>query len=189
MIKVHYDIETTLVKGYYPDSVNYSSIPEPYIEIKDEDQVFNTQMCVINGIYQKSKEMILQEAKQAKLNELYRFHESNEVKYLTIRIGNLKTGILVNQEYRYLIDEQRELLQIKKLKGDPNPVWDYVNGVTLPLTLEFLNNLRLYIGDLTDFNFKAKINNVKLINNLKTKDDVENFNVKNGYRFNQEFTV
>lgn len=167
-----------------------------YIKLENKIKTFSNEAAIGDAYanfpratQDEIDSFLLQEAKEAKLNELYRFHESNEVKYLTIRVNNLKTGIFVNQEYRYLIDEQRELLQIKKLKGDPNPIWNYVNGVTLPLTLEFLNNLRLYIGELTDFNFKAKINNVKLINNLKTKADVENFNVKNGYRFNQEFMV
>jgi len=52
-IKVNYDTETTLVKGYYPDSITYTSIPEPFIEIEDDVQDNSKQMCVIDGIYQE----------------------------------------------------------------------------------------------------------------------------------------
>lgn len=32
-IKVNYDAVTGEIKGFYPDGINYDSIPEPYIEI------------------------------------------------------------------------------------------------------------------------------------------------------------
>lgn len=35
MIKVAYDATTGEIKGYYPDSIGYSSIPEPNIEIDE----------------------------------------------------------------------------------------------------------------------------------------------------------
>lgn len=72
MIKVNYDTKTTLVKGYYPDSINYASIPEPFIEIENDAQVLGKQMCVVNGVYQeyiKSIEEQLQEAKTFKIYE------------------------------------------------------------------------------------------------------------------------
>ena len=70
MIKVNYDTETTLVKGYYPNSINYASIPEPYIEIENDAQVLDKQMCVIDGVYQeyvKPLDVQLQEAKASKI--------------------------------------------------------------------------------------------------------------------------
>lgn len=74
MIKVNYDTKTTLVKGYYPDAINYASIPEPYIEISDEkhQEGLGKQMCVISGVYQeyiKSIEEQFQEAKTFKIYE------------------------------------------------------------------------------------------------------------------------
>ncbi len=72
-IKVNYDPQTTLVKGYYPDSVKYSSIPEPYIEIKDDAQVLDKEMCVINGVYQeyvRSPILILSEKITLKIAEI-----------------------------------------------------------------------------------------------------------------------
>jgi hypothetical protein len=53
MIKVNYDPQTTLVKGYYPDSINYVSIPEPFVEIEDDVQDNSKQMCVVNGLYKE----------------------------------------------------------------------------------------------------------------------------------------
>ena len=36
MVKVHYDIESKKVLGFYPDYVEYEAIPEPYVEVTDE---------------------------------------------------------------------------------------------------------------------------------------------------------
>ena len=73
MIKINYDTQTTLVKGYYPDSIKYASIPEPFIEIENEVQVLDKQMCVKDGVYQeyiKPDSQLLQEAKTAKIAEI-----------------------------------------------------------------------------------------------------------------------
>jgi hypothetical protein len=73
MIKVNYDIETNLVKGYYPDSINYKSIPEPYVEIEDIEQINDKQMCVIDGVYQefiKPDSELLKDAKAKKKSEI-----------------------------------------------------------------------------------------------------------------------
>jgi hypothetical protein len=72
-IKVNYDIETTLVKGYYPDSINYASIPEPFIEIEDNAQVLDKQMCVVDGIYQEyvmPDNVLLAQARKTKIAQL-----------------------------------------------------------------------------------------------------------------------
>ena len=70
MIKVNYNSNTTLVLGYYPDSINYNSIPKPFIEIEDDAQILDKQMCVVNGVYQeyvKPLDVQLQEAKALKI--------------------------------------------------------------------------------------------------------------------------
>ena len=137
---------------------------------------------------EEQKEYYFEKAKQSKLAELDTFHDSKEVKYLIIKIGNLQTGIFVNQDYRYLIDEQRQLLAIRKEAGEANPTWLYQNGITLPLDLKTLNQIRLYIGKLTDDNFRAKANNIRAINNFKTIEELEKFDIKTNYRFNQILT-
>ena len=35
MVKVHYNLETKKVEGFYPDFINYDEIPEPYIEVEN----------------------------------------------------------------------------------------------------------------------------------------------------------
>ena len=137
---------------------------------------------------EEQKEYYFEKAKQSKLAELDTFHDSKEVKYLIIKIDNLQTGIFVNQDYRYLIDEQRALLVIRKEDGEANPTWLYQNGVTLPLDLKTLNQIRLYIGKLTDDNFRAKANNIQAINNFKTIKELEKFDIKTNYRLNQILT-
>ena len=68
-VKVNYDKKTTLVKGYYPDAINYALIPEPYIEISDEEhqEVLGKQMCVVNGIFQEYILTLAEQLEQAKL--------------------------------------------------------------------------------------------------------------------------
>jgi hypothetical protein len=71
MIKVNYDPKTTLVKGYYPDSINYNSIPKPFIEIEENEQDNSKQMCVIDGIYQEYVKPIEQQFQEAKTSKIY----------------------------------------------------------------------------------------------------------------------
>lgn len=58
MIKVNYNIHTGLVQGYYPDSINYVSIPEPYLEISEEQhlEILGKKMCVVDGVLQEYKQ-------------------------------------------------------------------------------------------------------------------------------------
>ena len=73
MIKVNYDIKTTLVKGYYPDIINYASIPDPYIAITEEQHqiALGKQMCVVDGIFQEyiiPNNILLEQQKIIKIN-------------------------------------------------------------------------------------------------------------------------
>ena len=155
-------------------------------EIIESREIFNDWEDISST--KEGLEFALNLAKAQKINELSNFHDSKEVKYLTIKVNNLQTGIFVNQEYRYLIDEQRELLAIRKDAGEANPTWLYQNGITLPLDLKTLNQIRLYIGKLTDDNFRARANNIKSISNFKTIEELEKFDIKTGYRINQILT-
>lgn len=132
---------------------------------------------------------LLQKAKEEKLAQLNAFHESKDVKYLSIKIGNLQTGIYVNQEYRYLIDEQIGLLEIRKENGEANPTWLYQNGVSLPLDLKSLKQIRLFIGKLTDDNFRTRVKAVKSIQAFTTVKELEEFDIASGYRLNQILTL
>jgi len=80
-IKVNYDTETTLVKGYYPNSINYASIPEPFIEIEGNAQDNSKQMCVIDGVYQEyvtPDSVLLEQAKIDKIAQCQTYLESTD---------------------------------------------------------------------------------------------------------------
>lgn len=79
IIKVKYDQETSLVKGYFPSEISYKNNMidtknktidgEPYIEITQEDweSSRDKKMIVENGIYKeyiKPDSILLQEAKK-----------------------------------------------------------------------------------------------------------------------------
>jgi len=137
MIKVNYDPLTTLVKGYYPDSVNYSSIPEPFIEIEDSEQDNSKQMCVAGGVYQeyvKPLDVQLQEAKTAKLDELQtslnaalvKPHDSDEAEEVTVdellqetSTGNLFYFLFKTQGTGLPLTEPANLLS--RIANNANP--------------------------------------------------------------------
>ena len=64
MIRIKYNLHTTLIEGNYPVSTNYKNTVineedktidgSPYIEITDEEHQANLgkTMCVKNGVYQ-----------------------------------------------------------------------------------------------------------------------------------------
>ena len=112
-IKVNYDTETTLVKGYYPDSINYTLIPEPFIEIEDDAQVLDKQMCVINGIYQeyvKPDNLVLEELKSQKISECKNYLTNTD--WQIIRLfdptsgASLKGGVAENRTLARNLQDQ-----------------------------------------------------------------------------------
>ena len=128
---------------------------------------------------------LLQNAKAQKINELNEFHSSPTVKQLTIKAGTLEAHIGLDSDSRYLLDEQINLLKFRTDLKEVNPTWTYQNGVSVPLNLSQLIGLRLYIGSLTDYNYKARRDAEKTINNLKTLDEIKNFDFKKNYKINQ----
>ena len=130
-------------------------------------------------------DFLLSQAKAQKINELNEFHGSPEVKQLTIKAGKFEAHIGLDSDSRYLIDEQISLLKFRIDLKEINPTWIYQNGVSVPLNLSQLIGLRLFIGSLTDFNFKARREAEKTINVLKTVDEIKNFDFKKNYKINQ----
>ena len=130
-------------------------------------------------------EYLLTQAKTQKINELNEFHASPAVKQLTIKAGTLEAHIGLDSDSRYLLDEQINLLKFRTDLKEVNPTWTYQNGVSVPLNLSQLIGLRLYIGSLTDYNYKARRDAEKTINNLKTLDEIKNFDFKKNYKINQ----
>lgn len=127
----------------------------------------------------------LDKIKLQKINELNEFHASPEVKQLKIKAGTLEAHIGLDSDSRYLLDEQINLLKFRIDLKEVNPTWTYQNGVSVPLNLSQLIGLRLYIGSLTDYNYKARRDAEKTINALKTFDEIKNFDFKKNYKINQ----
>jgi len=149
-----------------------------------------------NSDYQKIQEWIAQggdiepfdylsEAKIQKINDLNLFHDSPAVKNLIIKSGTAQTYVGLAADYRYLIDEQIGLLELRIKQGEKNPIWNYRNGITLPLTLEQLSGIRVYIGSLVDFNFNVRRDHETAIKGLKTVQAVNNYDFTKNYKLNQ----
>ena len=128
MIKVNYDTETTLVKGYYPNSINYASIPEPYIEIENDAQVLDKQMCVIDGVYQeyvKPLDVQLQEAKASKIAQCKAYLVSTD--WQVIRLSDPTS----NDPLKEGVAEKRTLARSLQV------------NIATCTTLEELNNINI----------------------------------------------
>ena len=74
-IKVNYNKINGNILGYYPNSFDYASIPEPFIEITEEEhqEGLSKNMCIINGLYKeyiKPDDILLQEAKAEKISKV-----------------------------------------------------------------------------------------------------------------------
>jgi len=115
MIKVNYDTVTTLVKGYYPNSINYASIPEPFIEITDEEhqEALGKTMCVVAGIFQEyveSDAVILKQAQDAKISQCLAYLSSTD--WQIIRLSDptsgesLKEGVADNRALARSLQDQ-----------------------------------------------------------------------------------
>lgn len=112
-IKVNYDITTTKVKGYYPDSINYASIPEPFIEIEDSAQDNLKQMCVVNGVYQEyvtPDSVLLEQGKQTKTAQCQTYLEGTDwqaaafIKYGRPVDANVSKNCLKAKQWKIEID-------------------------------------------------------------------------------------
>jgi hypothetical protein len=126
-VKVNYDTETTLVKGYHPDSINYSSIPEPNIEITDEQhqEALSKTMCVVNGVFQeyvKSDSLVLEELKAQKIAQCKAYLASTD--WQIIRLSDptsgepLKEGVAENRSLaRSLQDDIAACTTIEELNN------------------------------------------------------------------------
>ena len=148
-------------------------------------QFANFQENWIDATKEEVNNFLFTQAKAQKINELNEFHASPEVKKLTIKAGTLEAHIGLDSDSRYLLDEQINLLKFRTDLKEVNPTWTYQNGVSVPLNLSQLIGLRLYIGNLTDYNYKARREAEKTINVLKTLDEIKNFDFKKNYKINQ----
>tara|TARA_R110000868_G_scaffold32402_2_gene117861 strand:+ start:304 stop:891 length:588 start_codon:yes stop_codon:yes gene_type:complete len=167
MIKVNYDTETTLVKGYYPDLINYALIPEPFIEIENSAQVLDKQMCVVNGVYQEyvtPDNVLLEQGKQTKIAQLKT--ERNRLllgaQTYTITVSDISCSFsLSNADLPNLIARQSSL-------GSPSETfgWNDINNNRIELNkATFLSLIRhININDIGVWDlYTAKLNEINAI--------------------------
>lgn len=72
-VKIHYDSQTGIVKGNFPNKVKYNyPIPTPFIEIEESEQdKTGKMMMVVDGVYQeyiKPDSELLEEAKKVRIS-------------------------------------------------------------------------------------------------------------------------
>jgi hypothetical protein len=134
MIKINYDTETTLVKGYYPDKINYTLIPKPYIEISEEEhqEALGKQMCVIDGIFQEyiiPNNILLEQQKIIKINICLNYLKNTD--WYIIRSIDLSNLNPIPQN-------------ILKNRADARSLQDAINNAN---SLTELNNLNINFID------------------------------------------
>ena len=208
MIKIKYNSNTNQILGNYPSSINYPSLTIdkdnktitdqsgtfPYIEITKEqhEDGMGKNMVVVGGNYQeyvKTSAELLQEAKNKKIAELEVFHESDEVRILTI---NNTFKVSTNYEttrkwFNEIIDDlENESDVTGKSHDDIVFEWEIATGVWLPLKLSQLKQFKYAVFNITRVNFKQYRTHIKAIESLTTKTKVKNYNFKKGYLLNNE---
>ncbi len=208
MIKIKYNSKTGQILGNYPSSINYPSLiidedkktitdqlgTFPYIEITKEqhEDGMDKNMVVIDGNYQeyvKTSAELLQEAKNKKIAEIEAFHESDEVRILTI---NEKFQVSTNYEttrkwFNEIINDLENESDVTGKSHDQIIFeWEIATGVWLPLKLSQLKQFKYAVFNITRTNFKQYRTHIKAIESLTTKTKVKNYDFKKGYLLNNK---
>ena len=208
MIKIKYNSNTGQILGNYPSSINYPSLTIdedsktitdqsgtfPYIEITKEqhEDGMGKNMVVVGGNYQeyvKTSAELLQEAKNKKIAELEVFHESDEVRILTINNAfKVSTNYEKTRKWfnEIIYDLENESDVTGKSHDDIVFEWEIATGVWLPLKLSQLKQFKYAVFNITRVNFKQYRTHIKAIESLTTKTKVKNYNFKKGYLLNNE---
>ena len=208
MIRIKYNLETSQILGNYPSNINYPSLiidkdnktitdqsgTFPYIEITKEqhEDGMGKNMVVVDGNYQeyvKTSAELLQEAKNKKIAELEVFHESDEVRILTINNAfKVSTNYEKTRKWfnEIIYDLENESDVTGKSHDDIVFEWEIATGVWLPLKLSQLKQFKYAVFNITRVNFKQYRTHIKAIESLTTKTKVKNYNFKKGYLLNNE---
>lgn len=169
-IKVNYDPQTTLVKGYYPDSINYASIPNPFIEIEDSEQDNSKQMCVIDGVYQeyiKPLNIQLEEAKAAKIIQLKKDKDTA----LYTHIEYLDTFFISSEK------ATQNILGTLALNGDNN-LWLDSNGHKVTLSKMQLKELGILIKNQRTAAYVKEASYTSQIKACTTIEELNSINIE-----------
>lgn len=174
-VKVNYDKETTLVKGYYPDIVNYASIPKPYIEITEgqHEIALGKQMCVVDGIFQEyiiPNNILLEQLKKEKKNKL-KFNRQ------TFQYSNF-----VFEENIYKGSESAQNKLANKIgvilqSSDTFFSWNDAFDEMVALELNKAKQLLAKIIEREDFAYAKYVEKLKEIETCTTSEELENINI------------
>jgi hypothetical protein len=128
-VKVNYDTKTTLVKGYYPDIINYALIPEPYIEITEgqHEIALGKQMCVVDGIFQEyiiPNNILLEQGKQIKTAQCQNYLQGTDwqaaafIKYSRPIDANVSENCLKAKQWKIDIAACTTLEELENINID-----------------------------------------------------------------------
>jgi hypothetical protein len=189
-IKVSYDSQSGLVKGYYPNNINYNVIPEPFIEINEDAQdKTGKQMVVENGEYKEYKS--LEQKIILKLQQLDNYHfNSSEIREMKI---NNYFILSLSGDGRALIAEQIQSLeqQIKlNVITEESAIFEYFyNGGSIEITLVQLRQLYIFMLNVVNTNYGVYKAHIHAIKNLSTIEEVEAYDFTVNYLKNQNLDL
>jgi len=183
-VKIHYDPQTGLVKGNYPNREKFNyPIPEPYFEIEEalQDKT-GKQMIYLNGIYQEYVEPLsvqLEQAKNSKIRRLKDLRESRlrlPTPQAIVYQGNLsnRTFDISVREHLPIFNGITSTLGRKIAAGQVSPTreWTDASGERLDLTIADYESLVDHL-DLRDEQEHSQYNS--------KKKAIEDFSLENEY--------
>jgi hypothetical protein len=134
-------------------------------------------------------EILLDEAKAHKIAELNAFHESDEVRILTIN-ENFKVSTNYETTRKWFNEIINDLENESDITGKPhNEItfeWEISTGVWLPLKLSQLKQFKYAVFNITRVNFKQYRTHTKAIESLTDIKDVESYDFTEGYLLNNK---
>ena len=132
---------------------------------------------------------LLQNAKNDKIKELEVFHESDEVRILTIN-NTFKVSTNYEKTRKWFNEIIYDLENESDVTGKPHDdivfEWEIATGVWLPLKLSQLKQFKYAVFNITRVNFKQYRTHIKAIESLTTKTKIKNYDFKKGYLLNNK---
>lgn len=130
---------------------------------------------------------LLENAKQDKIKELEVFHESDEVRVLTINENfQVSTNYETTRKWfnEIINDLENESDVTGKSHNEIIFEWEIATGVWLPLKLSQLKQFKYAVFNITRVNFKQYRTHLKSIEALTTIKEVEAYDFAQGYLTN-----
>jgi len=135
-VKIHYDAQSGVILGKYPDCNTYSSIPEPYIEIDNATWVasYNKTMQVVNGAF---VEVVASDAQKLQDVKNIAISKAKEMR------DQLQYANIVYQNSTFTANQivQDQLTNVIVIIANNTMTWYDINGVSYQWVLADLQNL------------------------------------------------